>query len=211
MPAALDINDFNRSVDSLLKNLPNEISQVNQKIGLNAISQITARLSDQGLTAEGKSLGTYSTKPMNPLFFLGHGNKSADSKIKSLLKNEKKSGQPAGVSYKEWREFNNRPTDHVTLSFSGETLGDIGIINEVADGYKIITTIGSKNSHSKDIFDKNGKKTGTISTGQVFENLNLKYGSALDTELLSLSPGEEKDATEILDSMITNFLDNYFK
>jgi hypothetical protein len=209
MPA-LEINDFSASIDRLLSNLPAEMAKANQKIGLNAISQITARLTDRGLTAEGKSLGTYSTNPMNPLFFLGHGLKSADAKIKSLIKKQKKAGQPTGVSYEQWREFNNRPTEHVTLSFSGETLGDIAVLSDDITQGAIVTVVGSKNSKSKDIFNKFGKKTGTVSTGHVLDDLNNKYGSALDTELLSMSPEEEKEAIEILDQQVQNFVDKYF-
>lgn len=210
MAKALRINEFKSQIDTLLNNLPTEMLKINKQIALDAIPKITSRLTDLGLTAEGRSLGTYSTRPMSPLFFLGHGLKSADAKIKSQIKKQVKSGQRPGVSYEQIRQFNNLPTDHVTLSFTNDTLGDIGVLTDTIEGNSVITTIGSKDSKSKDIFNSKGKKTGEIGTGEVLDRLEEKYGSALDTELLSLSTEEENDSSEVLDEKLQNFLDKYF-
>lgn len=208
MPAQ-DIKAFKRNIDNLLQHLPDEVSKMNKKIAVNAIARITSRLTDHGKTAEGASLGTYSTKPMSPLFFLGKGLKGADKKVNSLVKKQKKSGEQPGVSYEQWRKFNNLPTQHVTLSFTGETLGDIGVLSQTIDGSSIITTVGSKNSKSKDVYDKRGRKTGTKTTGDVLDDLNDKYGSALNTELLSLSKEEEEEAVAIGDEMLEKLVKNY--
>lgn len=207
MANALSIKEYSSKVDAFLRDLPEAMLIINQKLALTTIPTIRKRLIDQGLTAEGKSLGTYSTRPMSPLFFLGHGLKGADKKIEAQLKRQKKAGQRPGVSYKEVREFNNLPTTHVTLSFTGETLGDLAVLNNVNEGSKVITTVGSKDSKTKDIYNKKGKKTGTITTGEVLENLDSKYGQALDTELLDLSKNEQENLEELFNKLFQTFLD----
>ena len=208
---ALQVKDFNNKIDSLLNGLPDAMLKINTEAALDAIPKITSRLTDQGITAEGKSLGKYSTRPMSPLFFLGHGLKSADAKIKAQIKRQLKAKQKPGVSYEQVREFNNLPTDHVTLSFTNETLGDIGIIQDNVSGNLVITAIGSKDSKSKDIYNSKGKKTGTKTTGQILDELNDKYGSALDTELLDLSGNEEEEIGKRIDQKIQIYLDKFFK
>lgn len=210
MARALKISEYTGLVENFLKNLPQTMFVINQKVALSAVPKITSRLTDKGLTAEGNSLGSYSTKPMSPLFFLGHGLKAADAKIKAKVKRQQKAGEKPGVSYKEVREFNNLPTDHVTLSFTGDTLGDVGVVNEISQGTKIITTVASKDSKSKDIFNSRGKKTGTKTTGQVLDDLNEKYGKALDTELLSLSKQEEKDIEILFETLFQKSIDDSF-
>lgn len=208
---ALQVKDFNNKIDSFLNGLPNAMLKINTEVSLDSIPKITSRLTDKGLTAEGKSLGKYSTKPMSPLFFLGHGLKSADAKIKAQVKKQQKAGQKPGVSYEKVREFNNLPVDHVTLSFTNDTLGDIGIIQDNVSGNLVVTTIGSKDSKSKDIYNSKGKKTGTKTTGQVLDDLNDKYGSALDTDLLDLTTEEDNEIGKRIDEKIQTYLDKFFK
>lgn len=210
MALALRLSDFQETVGKMLRDLPGEMLKINQELSLDAIAKINDRLTEKGETAEGNSLGKYSTNPMSPLFFLGKGIKSADAKLKAKIKQQQRSGQKPGISYEDWRRLNNLPVDHVNLSFSGETLKDIAVLSTVTNENKIITEVGSKDSKRKDIINKRGKKTGEISTGQILDNLDDKYGSALDTELLSLSKEEEQDLAEILDQKLQSFLDKNF-
>lgn len=210
MAEALRLSDFQNTVSKLLKDLPGEMLEINQILALEAKQKITDRLTEKGETAEGNSLGKYSTRPMSPLFFLGQGIKSADAKLKAKVKQQKKSGQRPGISYEDWRVLNGLPVNHVTLSFTNETLSDIGVLNTNSESNKVITEIGSKDSRTKNIINKKGKVTGTKTTGDVLDDLNDKYGRALDTELLSLSKQEEDDLAEILDRRLQTFLDKNF-
>lgn len=207
---AIKFEEFQRNVSNMLRDLPEQMVQVNQELALLAKAKITNRLTERGETAEGKSLGKYSTKPMSPLFFLGKGLKSADTKLKAKIKSQARSGQKPGVSYEEWRVMNNLPVDHVTLSFTTDTLKDIDVLNSTTSGTSVLTEVGSKDSKSKDIINSRGKKTGEKSTGQVLDDLDEKYGRALDTELLSLSKEEEEELAEILDKRLQSFLDLNF-
>lgn len=204
------MNRYQSNVKKLIQDLPDELFKLNQELGLVAKQMITERFTEEGKTAEGKSLGKYSTRPMSPLFFLGQGIKSADAKIKKKLQEQKRAGQRPGISYEDWRRMNNLPVEHVTLSFTTETLKDIDVINNRVEGGIVTTHVGSKSSKSKDVVNKKGKVTGQISTGQVLDDLNDRYGRALDTELLSLSKDEEQDLMDLVDARLQQLLDKHF-
>jgi hypothetical protein len=210
MAQALKLSAFQDKVSAMLRDLPDAMLKINQELAVNARTKLLDRLTERGQTAEGKSLGKYSNNPMSPLFFLGKGIKSADAKLKAKVKAQQKAGQKPGVSYEEWRIMNGLPVDHVTLSFNNETLPDVGVLNTVTDKNSVITIVGSRDSKSKDIINSRGKKTGEKSTGQVLDDLDSKYGRALDTELLSLSKQEEEDLADLLDKKLQSFLDQNF-
>jgi len=99
--------------------------------------------------------------------------------------------------YKKYREFNNLPTNFVTLSFTGETLADIGVLESVVDGSSVVTTIGSTGKTTK----------GKVNTKQILDYLGKNYG----TNILSLNEEEEillaKSYELELQKIIDKFLD----
>lgn len=202
---ALNLDQFNAKVDSMFTRLPQAMERVNILMAQSAIPLITQRLTNEGKTAEGKSLGKYSDKPISALFFIGRGlGSGADERVKNYASKNK-----GKISYEKVRELNSRPTNHVTLSFSGETLADIGILNTSIQGLRVKTIVGSRDRKHKDIVNKKGKKIGEKTTGQVLEELDRKYGSALDTELLDLSPKEEKIIVSIYENRLQKFINEF--
>lgn len=202
---AIDIKKFNENVNRFLIALPRNVQRINKTLALSAIPLIKKRLIDKGVTGEGRSLGKYSERPLSPSMLipqaLGTG---ADRKIQAEIKKQQKAGLPVGISYKKFREINNRPTDHVTLSFTGETLNDISITQQVIFGSSAITTIESKNSKTKKVYNKKGKQTGSVGTGDVLERLGERYG-----DILSLTPQEEKEISEAFNDELQALIDQY--
>ena len=204
---AIDIKEYNNRVNKFLAVLPAQVQRINRTIALSSIPLIKKNLIDNGVTGEGKSLGKYSDKPISPGLLIGKGlGAGADKKVAAYLKQQKKSNpnELPGISYKKFRELNNRPTDHVTLSFSGETLGDLGIVSNVIIGDAVITTVASKNSKTKKVTNKKGKEIGTVGTGDVLDQLGEKYG-----DILSLTPSQEKEVAEAFDDEIQILIDKY--
>lgn len=203
--AVFSIKSFNAQVDKFLLALPNDVIKINTIIGQDSIALIKNRLED-GKTAEGKSLGKYSDNPISALSFLGKGlGSGSDSAVKSYAK-----ANGGKLSYEKFRQLNNRPTDHVNLFFTGETLNDIAVTSSKIEGNKVITKVSSKNSKTKEITNSKGKVTGSKTTGDVLSDLDGKYGRALNTELLSLSVEEEKLVSNTFDKQLQTLLDKYF-
>ena len=203
----MTIEEYDKNVIKFLNQLPRNVQRINRSLALTTIPLIKKRLIDQGVTGEGKSLGKYSEKPLSPGLLLNSGlGIGADRKVQRYLKQQKKANpeSPATISYKKFRELNNRPIEHVTLSFTGETLNDISIISNTVQGSYVITEVASRNSKSKDVYNKKGKKTGTVGTGDVLESLGDRYG-----DLLSLTPKEEQEIAEAFDDEIQTLIDQY--
>lgn len=202
---AITPEEYNNDLNKFLAALPNSIRSINEILALSSIPLIKKRLVDNGVTGEGKSLGKYSERPISPGYFIGTGlGSGAEKKVKTYLKQQSKAGLPQLISYKKFRELNDRPTDHVTLSLTEETLNDISITSNVVSNGNVITTIASKNSKSKDVHNKKGKKTGTVGTGDVLDQLGDKYG-----DILSLTKIEEKDLDEAFDDEIQELINKY--
>lgn len=203
----MDLNEFDSKLKRFMADLPRNVQRINKSLALSTIPIIKKRLIERGETGEGKSLGKYSEKKLNPAQLLPQAlGVQAERRIESHIKQQAKKGEPIGISYKKFRELNNRPTDHVTLSFSGETLGDISIVDEEISESEVITTVGSRNSKTKEVHNKKGKKTGTVGTGDVLDFLGERYG-----DILSLTPEEEREIEEAFDDEIQSLLDEYFE
>jgi len=149
--------DFSKFAIQLAENLAKELPTINEKAALNAYGMVKNRVINDGTIGENKSLGGYSDNPLPTFWFIGKSaNKSGDKALAKAL--EKENGKEKGISYKRWREANNRPTDHKTLSFTGTTFNDIGVIKQLIDGTKVITIVGAKNTKNRE----NGKTTSEI-------------------------------------------------
>lgn len=209
MAKALTIEEFNKRVGDLIENLPAEIQRINDGIALSTIPLITGRIRNQGVDGNGKSFGNYSTNPLPTFFFTHKGlGKGADDALTALIKKKKKQEGKnfKGISYEEFRRVNNRPTNHVTLSFSDETLNDIGVINVRHEGQIIVTTIGALGSKTKVKYSAKGEKKGQNTTEQILDFLGERYGE----DILSTNEDEQQLMAEVLDAELQIMLDKFF-
>lgn len=149
----MEQKDLSKALQGLSDALVKALPAINEKIAGNAYAMMKTRIIDTGTIGENESLGNYSEHELPTFYFKG---KALIKQAEDALKKADKQGD--GISYKNWRLANNRPVDHVTLSFSGTTLNDIGVIKSLVEGAKIITIVGSKNSKTR----KDGKTTEEI-------------------------------------------------
>lgn len=158
----MDSKDFSKNLQKLSQALLEALPAINEKVAVSAYALMRQRVIEKGTIGEDKSLGKYSEHPLPTFYFAG---KALNSKGEKALEKAKKSGE--GISYAEWRKENNRPIDHVTLSFSGATLNDIGVIKQIKEGTKIVTIVGPKNTKAH-----HGDKT----TSDIVGYLQEQYG-----------------------------------
>lgn len=208
MATTLNINQFNDKVKSLLTALPAEVQKINDGLAISAIPLIVNRLTDLGEDGTGKKLGQYSNQPLPTFFYLHKGlGSGADAKLESLVKQKQKAqkGNFKGISYAEFRQINNRPINFVTLSFTGETLGDLGVTKNIVNGLVIVTTVGEKNTISKKKYNAKGEPIGEITTGQVLEYLSLRYGQ----NILALTQEEQKQIANAYNLELQKLFNKY--
>jgi hypothetical protein len=171
----MDSKDFSANLKKLSNALIVALPVINEKVAVNAYALMRQRVIERGTIGEDQPLGTYSENPLPAFYFK---DKALNNSGEAAYQKAKKSGE--GISYADWRRVNNRPTDHVTLSFSGTTLNDIGVIKALQEGTKIITIVGAKNAKTR----KSGK-----TTSDIIGYLQEQYGDFIkpnkqETELL---------------------------
>lgn len=205
MADTIDFEELKRRVDRMLKGLPERMGMINELLAESAIPLIVTRLVDMGTDGAGHKMGSYSTNPLPTFFYLGKSTGSgSDEKLKAAVKaKRKKEGKNfKGISYKEFRELNGKPTNFVTLSFTGETLADLGIIQKAVEKDNVIISVGAQGKTTKAKRDASGNVVGNISTADVLDFLAARYGD----EILGLNAQEQ----QILDNAMEIELQKYF-
>lgn len=184
----MDSKEFSKTLKSFSQKITEGLQPINEKVALNAYAMTKNRIINEGTIGDGKSLGGYSTNEMPAFFFK---DKALNNSGEAFYEKKKKAGE--GISYKEWRESNNRPTDHVTLSFSGTTFNDIGVIKQLVDGVKVVTIVGPKNTKTR----KGGE-----TTSEIVGYLQERYGDFI-------KPNKEEE--ELLKATLSNEVNKLIK
>lgn len=203
---ALDLNTYLSNVKLMLAGLTDEVQVINTGLAISAIPLIINRLTDLGIDGTGKKLGTYSTNPLPTFFYLHKGTGSgADTALEALVKKKQKSEGKnfKGISYAEFRTLNNRPIDFVTLNFTGETLNDLGVIDNIINGLVVIITVGAENKVTKKKYKANGAPAGTITSGEILDYLGERYGE----NILALNDEEQEQLAVAYDSELQKYID----
>lgn len=204
--AGISWDEFVTRIDRMIKGLPQRVGEINELLAESAIPDIIIRLTDLGIDGSGKKLGSYSTNPLPTFFFLGKATGSdADDKLKETIKKKRKTEGKSfkGISYKEFREINNLPTNFVTLSFTGDTLSDLAVIQKEVQKNNVIITIGAAGKKTKATYNAKGEKKGEISTADVLDYLAGMYGE----EILGMTKQEEEKLANAFDEEMQNYFD----
>lgn len=131
-------------IQQRLLNLTNEVAAE----GATMCADIADRVINEGKAGDGAGFSPYSTKKVPAYWYVGRSlNAAGDAKIKAAAKKKE------GVSYKDFREFNNRPTDKKNFSFSNEMWRGFGVqkVERTGDAYLLI--IGGQNKESQEKID----------------------------------------------------------
>ena len=183
-------NQFKQKLDSFSKALLIEMPRINESVALNAYAIVKDRVINEGQNGSGKSLGNYSTNELPLFFYSGRSLNQGGEKAIAKAKKEKK-----GLSYKDWRNANNLETDHVSLSFTGQMWKDIGVVKQIVEGNKIITTVGAKNTKNRE-----GKTTDDL----------MGYNGDRFGDFLTANKSEEELLAHTYDVKLQELIDKHF-
>lgn len=143
MSVTAQIERMNKMEQRLL-NLSNDVAAE----GATLCADIADRVINEGKDANGGNFSAYSTKEVPAFWYIGRSlNASGDAKVRAAAKKKE------GVSYKEFREFNNRPIDKKNFSFSNDMWRGFGVqkVERTGDAYLLV--IGGKTKESQDKID----------------------------------------------------------
>lgn len=183
-------DQFKQKLDSFTRALVIEMPRINESVALNAYALVKDRVLNDGQDGTGKNLGGYSTNELPTFFYEGKSLNQGGDRAIAKAKKEKK-----GLSYKDWRNANNLETDHVSLSFTGQMWKDIGVVKQLVDGNKIITTVGAKNTKNRD-----GKTTDDL----------MGFNANRFGDFLTANKSEEQSLANTYDTMLQELIDKHF-
>jgi hypothetical protein len=198
----MTIDEAIANIDGFLNTLETEMPKLSDEVALDALALIKNRIIDQGKGIEGAA---YSTKPMlatKEQFIVKSRFKQSTEEVvlkRDGKKNKKGQLVKRGVwlkfpkakkavavmkidgGYREFREIQGRPGDHVNLSYSGKMWQGTTIVARARNGYTWVTIIGGGNQEAQDklswMTDKYGKFLSV--TDEEEKNLSLVFDNRI--------------------------------
>mgnify|MGYP001025859369 CR=1 FL=1 len=141
------MTEFEAKFDLIERRLLNLSSDITSE-GANLCADIADRVINDGRGADGGKFSPYSTKEVPAFWYIGRSlNAGGEAKVKAAAKKKE------GVSYKDFREFNNRPTDKKNFSFSNDMWRGFGVKEVKYSGGVYTLEIGGQNAESQDKID----------------------------------------------------------
>jgi hypothetical protein len=173
----MNVDEFIVNVNNLINGISQRLPSTMQVIGSDAIAVIKTRIQQRGESADGSRFPGYSTKEVPSFFFEGKGKRKLkkDSFGETILQ------QNDFLSYKQWREENGLQTDYVDMTFTGEMMRSLKIIEQgnTPDGYAVKIAGGTEEGDQK--FDWNSKRYGDVL--RVSKEEEEIFAQTLDSEL----------------------------
>lgn len=117
-------------------------------LGADMCADIADRVINRGESSDGSKFSPYSTKEVPAFWYLGRSiNASGEAKVKAAAKKKE------GVSYRDFRGFNNRPQDPKNFSFTNEMWRNFGVKKAHFSGSSYVLITGGKTKASSDKID----------------------------------------------------------
>lgn len=178
-------------IDQLLGELKTELPRIADEIALSALGMIKNRIIDQKEGIPGKQYSTREMLATKDQFVVKSAFKQSVEEVtryyrrkgkittyKGDLKKVKKvklwikfPGAKIAVpvmrlerGYREFREIQGRPGDHVNLSLTGKMWQGTTIVGRIAKDYTYITIIGGANEETREKLSANTQKFGLFLT-----------------------------------------------
>jgi hypothetical protein len=128
-----------------IKNRLLNLSDAIATAGADLCADIADRVINRGERGEGGKFSPYSTKEVPAFWYMGRSlNAQGEAKVKAKAKAKE------GMSYKEFREANNRPTAFKNFSFSQEMWRGFGVKKVEATGGDYTLVIGGQTKESEE-------------------------------------------------------------
>lgn len=165
----MNIKDFRSKILAIIQKLNDTRSEQAALIGREALALVRRRIQNEGKNADGARLDSYSTNPVPAFFFFGDSVTAAgEAKIRASAK------KGHGVSYKEFREYNNRRTDITDLTFTGSMWKEMDVFPLDSTAVKATVKIEPRTQRSKRVAAFNSDRYGNILALSKLERDQLK-------------------------------------
>lgn len=134
---------FLERISTIEARLNGGMNAVVAALGADMCADIANRVINTGIGADGTKFTAYSTKKVPAFWYLGRSrNTGGESKVRAAAKKKE------GVSYREFRGFNNLPEDPKNFSFTNEMWRGFGVKKAEFNGGAYVLIVGGKTPES---------------------------------------------------------------
>ena len=126
-------------------------------IGKESLALVRRRIQNTGEDSFGSDFEGYSDNPLPPFFFIG---KSVNASGENRVRRAQKEG--TGLSYKEFRQANNRRTDIVDLTFTGAMWREMDVFIQSNENTSTTVSIKPRTERSRKVAAFNSERYGNI-------------------------------------------------
>ena len=123
-------------------------------IANDVMAQVRNRVQERKVDADGTAFGQYSQALVPQWFFYDKAiSLGADKKLKT---------GPYFVSYADFREYNNLPSDDINFTFTGDLFRTTGIVKVENENDITTVVLGGQNARSEQILEWQEPRYGNI-------------------------------------------------
>lgn len=141
----MTISEKIAQLDGIEKMLRGGAANIVAALGADLCASLADRVINTGKNSEGQQFSPYSEKKVPAFWYYGRSlNAGGEAKVRAAAKKKE------GVSYREFRQFNNRPGSPKNFSFSNEMWRGFGVKSAQFEGGQYILVIGGKTKVSSD-------------------------------------------------------------
>ena len=142
-------------MDDVERLLLQRLSDIVHIAALDLVQEIADRVIETGQTADGGKFTPYSERPALAFLYFGQSvNAGGEAKVRKAAK------EGRAVSYKQFRQYNGRPTDFKNFSFSNQMWRSFGVVRVYGSGAIATLEIGMKDEEAAGKLADNNRREG---------------------------------------------------
>lgn len=150
----MDLLEFATLINTMINDLQTNRQSESVLIATESVALVRLRVQNSKQDSDGQSFGQYSQAKVPKWFFKGKSlSNGAEDRVKKA---------PFFISYAEFRDLNNLPSDDINFTFSGDMWRNVGVTN-VEDETDITSVdIGGQTTRSKELLGYHNDRFGNI-------------------------------------------------
>lgn len=149
------------SIDEIIKRLERieralaNPEQLAQQPALDLAQAVADRVIEEGRSAEGDKFSAYSDVDLPAFFYFNRSaNQAGEGRVRQAAKERK------SISYRDFRNYNNRPTDKKNFSFTQDMWRNFGVRSIVGAGGNLSIVLGAKSESARKKIAWNSQREG---------------------------------------------------
>lgn len=150
----MDLLEFSNVLVDIINDLTANRTGESVQIANESVELVRLRVQNSKETADGGSFGQYSEAKVPKWFFRGKSlSNGADERIRK---------GPSFISYSDFRDANNLPTDSINFTFSGDMWRNTGVTGIEESEFETSVNVGGQTTRAKELLGFHAERFGSL-------------------------------------------------